>query len=186
MTWQQDLASYCAAVTEMSEAAQRLLSTIVSDRNMGPETLFSAWDGGLVSNEDLRGLIPDTWLYMDSPEQAIGFSRWVAMFRAAGFIAIPYGLTKPELPITAFRGATLERGRGMSWTVAIERAEQFRQRQSWSAPTAIFRATVTPEALLALLERRGEGPPEVVADPGMLTDFVQHGETMPQRHRQEA
>jgi hypothetical protein len=162
------------------------LSTIVSDRNKGPETLHSAWVRGLVSNEDLRGLIPDTWLYMESPEQAIGCSGWVAMFRAAGFIAIPYGLAKPQGPLRVFRGATLQRGRAMSWTVAIERAEQFRQRHSWSAPTAIFRAVVTAEALLALLERRGEGPPEIVADPSMLRDFSQYGETMPQRHRQEA
>jgi hypothetical protein len=169
----------------MSESAQRLLSKIVLDRNNGPEILSAAWAGRLASDEDLRGLVPDTWLYMDWPEQAIGSARWVAMFRAAGFIAIPYGLAKPHDPLAVFRGATHQRSRGMSWTVNIDRAVQFRQRHAWHAPTAIFRAIVTPEALLALLERRGEGPPEIVADPGMLVDFAQLGDTFPQRQRQQ-
>jgi len=148
--------------------------------------VLTAWVSGLVSNADLRGLIPDTCLYIDWPEQVIGSSGWVPMFRAAGFITIPYGIAKPERSVEVFRGATLLRSRAMSWTVDIERAEQFRQRHSWFGPTAIFRATVPPEALLALLERRGEGPPEVVAYPGMLVAFGQHGEIIPQRGRQES
>jgi hypothetical protein len=64
----------------------------------------------------------------------------------------------------------------MSWTTDIDRADQFRQRHSWHAPTAVYRAVVTPDAVLLLLERRGEGPPEVVlacrltrsAEPGVV------------------
>lgn len=56
----RNLPGYCAAVTQMSEPAQRLLSMTVSARSQVPETLFSVWDGGLVSNKDLRRLIPDT------------------------------------------------------------------------------------------------------------------------------
>lgn len=67
--------------------------------------------------------------------------------------------------MTVFRGATAERRSGMSWTTDIGRANQFRQRHSWHAPTAIYRTVAAPDAVLALLERRGEGPPEVVVDP---------------------
>ena len=85
--------------------------------------------------------------------------------------------------ITVFRGATAERRTGMSWTRDIDRADQFRQRHSWHAPTAVYRAVVMPDAVLALLERRGEGPPEVVVDPQMLTAVEQVGPLHPQRFR---
>jgi hypothetical protein len=39
----------------------------------------------------------------------IGAAKWVRLFRAAGFLSIPYGLTRPGKAITAFRGATSER-----------------------------------------------------------------------------
>jgi hypothetical protein len=39
-------------------------------------------------------------------------------------------------------------------------------------------------AVLALLERKGESPPEVVVDPEMLTGIDQVGELYPQRFRE--
>jgi hypothetical protein len=42
----------------------------------------------------------------------------------------------------------------MSWTMDIDRAGQFRHRHSWHVPTAVYRAVVTPDAVLALLKRR--------------------------------
>lgn len=86
--------------------------------------------------------------------------------------------------MTAFRGATAERRTGMSWTTDMSRAEEFRQRHSWQAPTAIYQAVLTPDAVLALLERRGEGR-EVVADPEMLTAVKQVGPTYLQRFRED-
>jgi hypothetical protein len=44
---------------------------------------------------------------------------------------------------------------------------------------------VTPYVMLALLERRGEGPPEVVVDPRMFTAVEQVGPFHPQRFRQD-
>jgi hypothetical protein len=71
----------------------------------------------------------------------------------------------------------------MSWTTDISRADQFRQRHSWYAPTAIYEAVITPGAVLALLERRGEGR-EVVVDPELLTVVKQVGPYYPQRFRE--
>ena len=121
---------------------------------------------------------------MDWPERIIGAGNWVRLFRVAGFLSIPYGLL-PDSAITVFRGATAERRAGMSWTTDIDRADQFRQRHSWHASTAVYRAVVTPGAVLALLERRGEGPPEVVVDPQMLTAVEQVGPLHLQRFRQD-
>jgi hypothetical protein len=160
----------------------RLLAEIVQDRFNGPGVLYDAWAAGQVTDDDLRGLIPDTWLYMDWPERIIGTGKWVRLFRAAGFLSIPYGLPRPAEPMTVYRGATAERRSGMSWTPDIDRADQFRQRQSWHAPTAIYQTVVMPEAVLALLERKGESPPEVVVDPQMLTAIDQLGPTHPRRY----
>jgi hypothetical protein len=143
-------------VIEVSEAGKRLLAEIVQDRMNGPQALYDAWAAGQISDRDLPALIPDTWLYVDWPERIIGVGKWVRLFRAAGFLSIPYGLSRPDSAITVFRGATAERRTGMSWTTDVDRADQFRQRHSWHAPTAIYRAVVMPDAVLALLERRGE------------------------------
>lgn len=67
----------------------------------------------------------------------------------------------------------------------IDRAGQSRHRHSWHVPTAVYRAVVTPDAVLALLKRRGEGPPEVVVDPRMLTAVEQVGPFHPQRFRED-
>jgi hypothetical protein len=53
---------YGGVVSEVSEAGMRLLAEIVQDRLDGPRILYDAWAAGLVSDLDLRGLIPDTWL----------------------------------------------------------------------------------------------------------------------------
>jgi hypothetical protein len=153
----------------------RLLAGIVQDRLNGPRVLYNAWAGGQIFDYDLRSLIPDTWLYVDWPERVIGADKWVRLFRAAGFLSIPYGLPRPDSVMTLFRDATAERQVGMSWTTDIARADQFRQRQSWYAPTAIYRTVAAPGAVLALLERRGEGPPEVVVDPRLLAAVEQVG-----------
>jgi hypothetical protein len=73
----------------------------------------------------------------------------------------------------------------MSWTTDIDRADQFRQRHSWHALTAVYRAVVTPDVVLTLLEHRSEGPPEVVLDLRMLTAVEQVGPFHPQRFRQD-
>ena len=114
----------------------RLLAEIAQDRLNGPRVLYHAWADGQISDCDLRPLIPDTWLYVDWPERVIGAGKWVRLFRGSGFLSIPYGLSRPDSAMTVFRGATAERRSGMSWTTDIGRANQFRQRHSWHAPTA--------------------------------------------------
>jgi hypothetical protein len=59
----------------------RLLAEIVQHWLDGPRILYDGWVAGEVSDRDLRGLIPDTWLYVDWPERIIGASKWVRMFR---------------------------------------------------------------------------------------------------------
>lgn len=123
--------AYAGRVSGASEAAMRLLAEIVSDRLHGPHLLYEAWVAGRVCDGDLRELIPGTWLYVDWPERIIGTGKWVRLFRAAGFFAIPYGLARPAGAVTLYRGASAGRRAGMSWTTDPGRADQFRQRHSW-------------------------------------------------------
>jgi hypothetical protein len=85
--------------------------------------------------------------------------------------------------LTVYRSASAERMVGMSWSEDISRADQFRQRQAWYVPPAIYRTVVAPAAVLALLERKGESPPEA-ADPKMLTSIEQMEQLHPQRPRE--
>ena len=78
----------------------RLLAEIAQDRLNGPRVLYDAWADGQISDCDLRPLIPDTWLYVDWPERVIGADKWVQLFRAAGFLSIPYGLFRPDSAMT--------------------------------------------------------------------------------------
>jgi hypothetical protein len=50
---------------------------------------------------------------------------------------------------------------------------------------ALYRTVAAPDAVLALLERKGEGPPEVVVDPRMLTAVEQARPLHPERFRQD-
>jgi hypothetical protein len=59
---------------------------------------------------------------MDWPERVIGAAKWTRMFWAAGLLSIPYGLRRPAIPLTVYRGASAERREGMSWTEDVNRA----------------------------------------------------------------
>jgi hypothetical protein len=103
---------YAGLVSEVSEGGMRLLAEIVQDRLNGPQVLYDAWADGQISDCDLRSLIPDTWLYLDWPERVIGTGKWVRLFRAAGFLSIPYGLSRPDSAMTVFRVRLRSAGQG--------------------------------------------------------------------------
>jgi hypothetical protein len=55
----------------------------------------------------------------------------------------------------------------MSWAEDRNVAKTLGNRHAWHAPAALYEATVTPTAILALLHRPGEGW-TVVVNPDML------------------
>jgi hypothetical protein len=144
--------------------AAKLLEPDLYGKPDGPSRLFDSWVAGKVQDTDLRGLVPLTWLYNDSPEHVIGARNWMRLFRAGGFMIHPTSLTRPVGSLTVFRGATEERSRGMAWTETPEMAGHFRQRHVTFGKAHIYRATLDAMAILALFERRGEGR-EFVLDP---------------------
>ncbi|HEU5469087.1 MAG TPA: hypothetical protein VFV67_00425 [Actinophytocola sp.] len=165
---------------EMSEPAIRLQGEVIGHPD-GPRVLFHAWTAGVVSDRDLRGLIPDAWIRSgnDQPEQVIGTQHWVAMFRTAGFVSQPTSLIAPVDTVTVYRGAPEQRSRGMAWSTNINAAEQHRQRcEKFNETALLYTATIEPRGVLALFRSHRED--EVVLDPQFLID---HRPTDPPTNR---
>ena len=152
----------------LSEAAIRLQGDVIGKPD-GPRVLLDAWQRGVVSNTDLRGLLPDAWTRSgnDRPEQVIGTQAWVRMFRAAGFVSQPTYLAVPDRTLRIYRGAPERRSRRMAWSVDPDKAEEHRQRcVRFGEDALVYTAQVEPAAVLALFGSRAEQ--EVVVDPPFL------------------
>lgn len=155
-------------MSALSEAAIRLQGDVIGKPD-GPRVLLDAWQHGLVSDIDLRGLLPDAWTRSgnDRPEQMIGTRAWMRMFRAAGFVSQPTYLTAPDRTLRIYRGAPEQRCRGMAWSSDPDKAEEHRQRCPHFGEIAlVYTALVERDAVLALFGSRAER--EVVVDPAFL------------------
>jgi hypothetical protein len=130
--------------------------------------LWEQFDAGTVTVEDLRLLLPEAWTSRDRPEQVIGATKWVDMFRAAGFLASSRFLPEPRLPSwLLFRGATAQRARGMAWYLRREDADNTRGRHAGFGPPLTYATRAPDRAVLAMFQRPGEGT-EVVVEPWLL------------------
>lgn len=144
----------------------RLMTTV--GQPDGPRRVFDAWESGLISDADLRGLLADTWLRIDEPEHTIGAAAWMTMFRAAGFISQPTNIQAPTQTLTVYRGATEVRRLGMAWSLSIDTAGHFQLRHARFGSAFLYTAVVEPIGVMALFGNRIEQ--EVVVDPELLVD----------------
>jgi hypothetical protein len=130
---------------------------------------------------DLPEIIANIWTWDDSPTSDLGEADWLAIFHAAGFFSFPplvvrqpdgtrIPLTRPSSTVTLYRGSLASRMRRMSWTCTRDLAEQLGRRHTPYGPAVLYQATIAPGAILAYLERRGEGW-TVVVDPAGLVDI---------------
>jgi hypothetical protein len=103
---------------------------------------------GKVQASDLPEMIASVWTRDDSPTTGLSEADWVELYR----------------------GSSPERKRRMSWAFEPFLAEELGARHSHFDTAAVYKATVTPDAILAYLERRDEGW-TVVVDPAGLTDI---------------
>lgn len=133
-------------VTDMSDAAICLQGEIIGQPH-GPQRLFDAWATGEILDADLRGLIPGTWTRCDQPEQIIGASCWVTLFRAASLLVLPTDLPLPTYPLTIYRAAPEARRHGMAWALDIQIADYFRRRcEQFHETAVVYQATVHADA----------------------------------------
>jgi hypothetical protein len=161
---------------ELKEWDKCSVALLEVGRNGAPRELSRWWRSRAATVPVLRALIVEVWHLSEDPVPAIGESRWLELWKAAGFVS-DTGRAPPAEPMTLYRGALVQtQGRGMSWTFDQERARWFAQRLVLFVPGSapgVFRATVPPKAVLAMItEARGES--EVVVDPGWL-----HGRAAP-------
>ncbi len=131
--------------------------------NAGPRMLRDRYYRGDLTVDDLRRVITSVWMLSDAPASVIGVEAWVRLFRAAGFVTDDDDRPASTGPVTAYRGATWGRRRGMSWTTDLARARRF------AGAGLVFRSTVPAPAVLARIGMEGgRDEVEVVVEPALL------------------
>jgi uncharacterized protein len=135
-----------------------------------PPYVFSLWDMNVLTDETLRELLLEVWA--EAWPTSLPEEEWLAMFGATGFVRLGTTKPKPTKPVTVFRGAPVStNGRGFSWTFAFEIAKIYAETRAMSGIAAgVFKTTVPPDAVLAMLREDGvsAGEDEVVVDPRRL------------------
>jgi hypothetical protein len=149
-------------------------------RNHAPDRFLVAVIDGEISTELMRQLILDVWSGAEVPLRAIGDGDgawwWRKLFSIAGFVADTEEL--PEMPLTVFRGAPLDKPQGFSWSWSRETAKLFAVRyqgafgESLGRRYGIFSVTLDREHLLGVITE-GRGECEVIVDPEILTGELQ-------------
>ena len=164
-----------------------------------PFMLDELWRDGLLSVDLLAAAIPEVWIHNKAPvtgvvRPGLGQRRWVVLFKAAGFLyrhaqtigadntpqPSPYPhpdfRSQPKEVLTVWRGASLTRRYGMSWSLYRECARDFADAAALYGPAGIFRATVPGRAVLAAF---GDGrEQEIVVNPNMLRSRLVLDETL--------
>lgn len=153
--------------------------------------LLDGHRSGLLTANELKCWVPDTWLYLDPPTRPHGpltVSDWVDLFRAMGFY-----ITGPEVdlgpePYVIYRAAPVDRAKGMSWCTHLAMANNFVPKHRLHGDYKLWSASVRMTAVLAVLYRPGDSwfvspesntAREVVVDPAELGSVAQVQSTAP-------
>jgi hypothetical protein len=162
-------------VPSLSEAGIAVMHQL-SVSGERPAVLLRAFQSGTVPSGDLPELIAFAWTRDDSPTSNVGESAWIDVFERAGFFTYPPVSTeRPTSPVTLYRGSTAERLTRMSWTADRNMAVELGARHARHGRTWLYEATVRPDAVLAYLERRGEGW-TVIINPAGLSEIERQEE----------
>lgn len=165
-----------------------------------PKLLYALWISGEIPPEQLPYVIYAVWVRNRSPLSSLGERKWLALFKAMGFSIVNNGGgrtidssghasavqssythlgSRPKVPIVVWRGcATSTRGRGMSWTMHRECANDFAKGvAAFGVEAGIYSATIPPRAVLALFGDEREQ--ESVVNPNMLRGGISLDEIIP-------
>ena len=165
-------------VPSLSEAGIAVMHQL-SVSGERPAVLLRAVQSGTVPSSDLPELIAFAWTRDDSPTSGVSEAAWIEVFERAGFFTYPpVSGGHPTSRVTVYRGSTAERLRRMSWTADRNMAVELGTRHARYGRTWLYEATVRPDAVLAYLERRGEGW-TVVINPAGLSQITRREELLP-------
>lgn len=167
-------------VPPMSADGMTAFSEIRNSRHP-PLALRDAHRAKQIPTGDLPAIIADIWTRDDSPTSDLSEAEWLEIFRSTGFFTYPplvvrrpdgttFARQRPSSAMTLYRGSLPDRLLRMSWTYELNLAEQLGRRHTPYGAAVLYKATVAPSAILAYLERRGEGW-TVVVDPAGLTSI---------------
>lgn len=164
------------------------LEHIVSGLNM---ELIEILLADIIPLKAQRALLPHTWAVASNfVSMYAGTDTFVKLFERTGFVSDLDGVTRPDEPIDVYRGVTGRQsylGRGMSWTLDLDKARWFAHRHDHLThpmfqgehpiePT-VWQAIASPAAILALFYMQVER--EVVVNPRRLRQvrILETGET---------
>lgn len=133
---------------------------------------------------------------IESNDRGLDQSEWVRMFHSTGYLSriepagsadgsevgLPYPLpaellTQPTGELVAWRGASVARQRGMSWTYYRQCAEEFVRVAAEHQEAVLVCSVVPGRAVLAAFADGREQ--EVVVNPGMLPRELEVVERVP-------
>jgi hypothetical protein len=166
LTLPQQVLDYALTADHMlsPDELETLLGRIGRERT--PELLYDLFGGGLLTPLAAARCVADAWSGPDSPERSLSRDQWLELFRHAGYTQEGSVAPRPPSPVQLYRGASLGRRGGMSWTSDIEVARLF-ARMPHVPPDerCVFRARVTPRRLLGYIHFEGRQEAEFIVDP---------------------
>jgi len=128
------------------------------------------WEAGTLTGEALNRLIAEHWDAFESPGRFMPADEWLGLFDDAGFVTDTAGVTRPEAPLTVYRGAHKGGELGLSWTTDRNAAAWFARRFLMLADKLgaafLLSARVPPWAVLGIFNGRNKA--EVVIDASCL------------------
>jgi hypothetical protein len=127
--------------------------------------LHDCWTNGLISDAELPSFIPAAWLAPDAPERDIGADECVRLFKAAGFFTHPADRGRPSSLRTLYRGATVDRRIGMSWTIDATVAALLGRRHAFYGPAFVYRTEVAAQDVLAVMFSPTDDADTFIIDP---------------------
>lgn len=152
-------------------------------RNDLPAVLVQNW-GDLDSDEDRAMGLCDAWRMAEWPERIADADLWLSLFDQVGFVhdgeAVDVEDVFPDDVLTLYRGATIDRRSGLSWTTEPEQARWFADRFGGlkNGLLAVWKIQVPRSYAVAKIDGRGES--EVVVDTsGFAEDEYEIVEAMP-------
>ena len=138
--------------------------------------MYDGLHGGVHTSRDLPGVVAaavltncaasdsegevivEGWQMAEYPEANCVPGLWAVMWQRHDFLTDDADVSRPDQPMTLWRGASPERANGLAWTADKERAEWFANRTNTTAePTAFVWSTVAaPDMIRGRLVGRNE------------------------------
>lgn len=149
-------------VTKLESEGQWDKAIWLYERPFRMEQFLKWWDEGVISASLAPRMFRAVWI--DSEDPQFFHEQVLDLLHQIGFVT-DENHDSPQEPITVFRGTLPQWHRGMSWTRSMDIAVWFAKR--FDRNGSVYECTAPPDAVLAMLDDRGEQ--EVILDPEPLT-----------------